>query len=106
LLQRAAKGEVELLMSEINLGEVYYILLRALGEAAGNQVFSSFLLLPIRRVEADFELIRTAAQLKAQFPVSYADCLAAATALRHQASLVTGDPDFKKIEPQLPMEWI
>jgi ribonuclease VapC len=106
LLRRAAEGEVELLMGEINLGEVYYILLRGLGEADGEKAFSAFLLLPIRRIEVDFDLVRSAAQLKAQLPVSYADCFAAATALRHHASLVTGDPDFEKFEPELSVEWI
>lgn len=93
-------------MGEINLGEVYYILLRGLGEADGEKAFSAFLLLPIRRIEVDFDLVRSAAQLKAQLPVSYADCFAAATALRHHASLVTGDPDFEKFEPELSVEWI
>ena len=41
LLRQASAGEIKLLMSEINLGEVYYILLRTQGEAGGEEIFSS-----------------------------------------------------------------
>lgn len=106
LLRQASAGDLRLLMSEINLGEVYYILLRMQGEAAGEEIFSSFLLLPVERVPADFELVLDAARIKARFPVSYADCFAVATALRHEAPIVTGDPEFKRFQGQVPIEWI
>ncbi len=78
MLRRAAQGEVELLMSEISLGEVYYILLRTQGQGAGEEIFTSFLLLPLERVATDFDLVLQAAKLKASIPVSYADCFAVA----------------------------
>ncbi|MDA2912758.1 hypothetical protein MYX77_02145 [Acidobacteriia bacterium AH_259_A11_L15] len=68
LLRRAAQGEVELLMSEVNVGEVYYILLRSQGEAAGEEIFTSFLLLPVERVPIDFDLVLQAATLKTSDP--------------------------------------
>lgn len=106
LLRRAARGEVELLMSEINLGEVYYILLRTQGQEAGEEIFTSFLLLPLERVPTDFDLVRQAAKLKAKIPVSYAGCLAVAAALRHDAAIVTGDPEFRRFEAQVLVEWV
>jgi ribonuclease VapC len=42
-------------------------------------------------------MVFKAEELKAEFPISYADCFALACALEHSAILVTGDPDFKKI---------
>ncbi len=106
LLRRAANDDLHLFMSEINLGEVYYILLRTQGEAAGEEIFSSLLLLPVERVATDFELVLSAAKLKAEFPASYADCFAVATAMRHQAAVVTGDPEFKRFEHCVAIQWV
>ena len=106
LFRRASEGNLKLLISEINLGEVYYILLRTEGESTGEAIFASFLLLPIERVAADFDLVLTAARLKAEFPVSYADCFAVATAMRHQAPIVTGDPDFRRFTDRATIEWV
>ena len=106
VLRRAAAGDLKLLMSEINLGEVYYVLLRTQGKAAGEEIFASFLMLPVERVAADFTLVLSAAKLKAEFPVSYADCFAVATAMQHRAAVVTGDPQFKQLERQVVIEWV
>lgn len=106
LFRRAAAGDLQLLMSEINLREVYHIVLRAWGETAGEEILSSFLLFPIERVGADFDLVLSAARLKAELPVSYADCFAIATTMKHGASIVTGDPDFKRVENRLAIVWV
>jgi len=47
-----------------------------------------------------------AAKLKAKYPVAYADCFAAALALKKNIKLVTGDPEFKKLERDVRIEWI
>jgi ribonuclease VapC len=57
-------------------------------------------------VATDFELVLSAAKLKAEFPVSYADCFAIATAMRHQAAVVTGDPEFKRFEHCVAIQWV
>jgi ribonuclease VapC len=106
LLRRAEQGDLHLLMSEINLGEVHYILRRTQGEARGEEIFSSFLLLPIERVAADFDLVLSASKLKAELPVSYADCFAVATAMRYEATVVTGDPEFRRFESRVEIDWI
>jgi ribonuclease VapC len=47
-----------------------------------------------------------AARLKAQHPVSYADAFALSTAIREEATLVTGDPDFRTIGSLVEIQWI
>ena len=47
-----------------------------------------------------------AAKLKERFRIAYADCFAAALALEMNAPLVTGDPDFRKMEEKVAMKWI
>lgn len=52
------------------------------------------------------EIIFSASEMKAKYAISYADCFAAATALEYEASIITGDPEFKKLEDIVKIEWI
>lgn len=36
----------------------------------------------------------------------HADCFAVATAIRERAAIVTGDPEFKKVEKLVEIEWL
>ncbi|MBI2851007.1 MAG: hypothetical protein HYX80_08225 [Chloroflexi bacterium] len=38
------------------------------------------------------------AHIRAQWPIAYADCFAAALAKLKGATIVTGDPEFKHLE--------
>ena len=51
-------------------------------------------------------LIFQAAEYKAQYPLSYADCFALSSAIEHKAVLVTGDPEFKKVEHLVKVFWL
>jgi len=51
-------------------------------------------------------LVMRAAYLKAQYPISYADAFAAALAEQEKAILVTGDPDFKRLEKTIKIQWL
>ena len=101
----AATGGV--LMNEINVGEVYYILARGRGcERADFFLHSVLPHLPIRVVGNDFEAVIRAAKIKAGHPLAYADCFAVATAAAEDASLLTGDPEFKAVESLIEIEWL
>jgi len=93
-------------MNQINLGEVYYKTIRAVGLQRAKEFLENFQRLPIRIVLPDSELIWRASEIKAEHPISYADCFAAATALKYGATIVTGDPEFRKISSLLPIEWV
>jgi ribonuclease VapC len=62
--------------------------------------------LPILRIENSFHDVIEEAKIKAQFTISFADCFAAVTAKKENAILLTGDPDFKKIENLIEIEWL
>jgi len=47
-----------------------------------------------------------AARLKAVHTLSFADCFAAATAIRERAVLITDDPDFKKVGKAVVIDWV
>jgi predicted nucleic acid-binding protein len=47
-----------------------------------------------------------AAELKATYGISYADCFVLACAIQHAASIVTGDPEFNKASHLAKIHWI
>lgn len=79
--------------SWVNLGEVFYKEARKIGEAATRRVLSQ-VLANIRGEEPDRGLVLAAASLKVAGGLSYADCFALASASRHRAPLLTGDPEI------------
>jgi len=50
--------------------------------------------------------VLAAAKMKAQFPISYADAFAISTALRAQAVVVTGDPEFHAVAHLVEILWL
>ena len=106
LMVACRKGSVSGFMNRINLGEVHYKTIRVLGLEGAKDFMENFARLPITVVLPDEPLIWKASELKAQFPISYADCFAAATALVHNAAVLTGDPEFKKLGKVVAVEWL
>jgi predicted nucleic acid-binding protein len=105
-IQAARDGGRDLLLSVINWGEVYYITLRELGQKQADEVARVISTLPIQIVDVDMATVRQAATYKAGKKMSYADCIAAATAKLQKAELVTGDKDFKQVEDEVQILWI
>jgi len=60
---------------------------------------------PVQLVDADKTLTYEAAKLKALYRIAYADCFAAALALKLKAPVVTGDPEFKKLDDRIDVIW-
>lgn len=93
-------------INQINLGEVYYITIREVGLDRAKVFLENFLRLPIQIILPDSELVWKASEIKAVNPISYADCFAVATALTYAAVILTGDPEFKKAEKLVKVEWL
>lgn len=107
LLADAEKTGQPLLMNEINIGETYYILARARGRDKADYFLDSiFQALPISPLSNDLPSVVAAATIKADHPLSFADCFAAATAIREGAILVTGDAEFRAVEGDVKIEWL
>jgi ribonuclease VapC len=109
LLTNAKKGDPRLYLHAIHLGEVYYITLREQGQTLADLAYSRIKALPLKLVDhIHEELLLTAATLKANHPISYADCFAAALAIINRCPLVTGDPEFKSLEKEgvITVEWL
>ncbi len=106
LLESARDRQARLVMSMINVGEVYYILYRERGEEQAEAALADLRALPITLHAATDERIVAAARLKARVPIAYADAFAATLAQELNALLVTGDPEFKIIETQVNVMWL
>jgi ribonuclease VapC len=107
LLQAADRRECRLSMNIVNVGEVFYLSVKARNLAYGQRVLQT--LQPrVTTVSAHDELVMLAATLKARHAISYADGFAAATAMLQGAPLVTGDPELRVMaakEKSLQLEW-
>lgn len=102
LLYAAREGECQVLMHQINLGEVIYRIGKVRGWPLAERKRSEISLLPIVIVPMDDEVFWTAVRLKAAHPIAYADAFAAALALTRKATLVTADPEFDALGETLP----
>jgi ribonuclease VapC len=105
-LHNSQKGRLKAYMSEINLGEVYYQTIRKIGLHPAQEFIERLTQLPFEIITPSSELIMQASEIKAQYPISYADCFAVATALRFTAAIITGDPEFKKVENLVKINWV
>jgi len=106
ILVNAAEKDNHLLMTSVNFGEVYYIVLRECGKEKVEEIEGVIKALPIDIVDADIELARDAAKFKAVKKMSYADCFAAALAKLHKGELITGDKEFKEVEEDIRINWL
>lgn len=80
-------------MSWVNLGEVYYVVRRDRGAGEAEELVRD--LQPRLTLEAPAaHRVLEAARLKADHQLAYADAFAAATAIAHDATLLTGDPEL------------
>lgn len=104
LLIQGEQQEAVLLLSMINLGEVYYRVGKQRGRQQADKVLALIRNLPLSIVPASDEAVLQAAALKMEHPLSYADAFAAALALARNARLVSGDPDFDQLSGPIPLE--
>jgi predicted nucleic acid-binding protein len=105
-LQQAEAGELRLLMSWINAGEVYYIAARRHGKARADAFLGRLASLPIRLVLPEESDIIAAARLKSAHRLAYADAFAAALAMREGAAVITGDPEIRALKDLVTVDWI
>jgi len=108
LVSLAKLGQVELLMSTINLGEIYYNWWNEWSEARADQTLEVLRALPIMMIHPTEDDALLAPRVKGQHKVSYADAFAAVVALEFNAPGLTGDPDFLKLRAAnlIVVQWL
>lgn len=106
LLEQIKKTGATKYINAINLGEIIYATKREFGDHKKMEVFANIERLNFSILPVPDTLIYQAAEYKAQYSISYADCFALASAIEYNAVIVTGDPEFKKVEHLSSIIWV
>ena len=106
LILKAEEDGINLLMSVVNLGEVWYSIARTNSSETADQYVNEIQGMAIEIVDADWKLTHQAATFKVSGNISYGDCFAAALAKERKAELVTGDKEFKVLQNEIKISWI
>lgn len=105
LFVKASESGKNLLMTTLNWGEVFYVLMRDYGIEEANKIQYLIETLPIDFISVDLILTRQAAIYKADKNLPYVDCFTAALAKLRKAELITGDKEFKVLEDEVKIVW-
>ncbi|WP_419806842.1 type II toxin-antitoxin system VapC family toxin [Terriglobus sp.] len=107
LLRSAANGGTRLMMHEVNLGEVFYLVAKERDENTAGSILRLIEDLGIETVAVEAEDALRAASIKANHPISYADCFCVNLAVAHAAPVLTGDKDFLELQQaRITVEWL
>lgn len=106
LLEHTRKAGGPRYLNVINLGEIVYCAKRVFGDQKKLEALAHIERLEFTVLPATRDLVFQAAEYKAQYGVSYADCFVLASAVLHNATIVTGDPEFKKVEHLANIMWV
>ncbi len=106
LLDHSRRSPEKGLLNVINLGEIIYATKRVFGDQKKIEVLAHIERLAFTILPAPNSLVFQAAELKAEYSISFADCFALASAIEHKAAVVTGDPEFRKVKHLVEIVWI
>jgi len=106
LFVKAAESGRPLLMSTVNWGEVFYVLIRDHGIEEAERIQKIIETFPIEFVPAELIVTKQAAWYKVAKKLPYADCFVAALAKIHKGEIVTGDKEFKAVENEIKISWV
>ena len=106
ILRKSRKEHIDRLVCVINLGEIIYITKRMFGDQKKIEILGRIHQLGFKMLPVSDTLVYRAAEIKAEYPISYADCFVIACAQEHNATIVTGDPEFKYVGHLTKIEWI
>ena len=101
-----SSSEQKAFLSAINWGEFYYIVKRRVGKDKAEEALALVEQLPITIVPADNESVKEAAEIKSDFPVSFADTFCIALAQRLNGEILTNDPEYESVQHLVNVSWL
>ena len=99
-LLKISNGEAKGYMASVNLGEVYYMMVRKNNPIAADSAIRDILHLPVEIFEPDINFCLQSAKLKSKYKFSYADAFAGALTISKKATLITGDKEFDALKAE------
>lgn len=88
-------------LSFVSLTEYFYILYQKQGRDEAYRAYLELKIMPVTIVESNESLRLLAGEIKALFPVSFADAWVAATAESLGVELIHKDPEFESLSDRL-----
>ena len=104
ILLEGERQQAALLISIVNLGEVYYRVGRRSDRATAMDMVNDIRRLSLTIVPVSDEMVFAAADFKMAYAISYTDAFAAALADHTGATLVSGDPEFDQLQSRIKVE--
>jgi len=107
-LEDAENGKIKLYISKINEREVFCKLYRYIGEsiAVGFREDLKRGIIPVNVVSVNDKRAERASEIKAKYPLSYADVFCIELARDMNLPIITGDPEFKSVQNIIELVWI
>ena len=106
IIEDAREEECRLLLPLINLGEILYITERRGGVTKAQDTLALLRQLPIEILPADEQAVFSAAHIKANYALSYADAFVVTAAQKEGAIVLTSDPEFQAVRELITIEWL
>ena len=106
LLKDAEKERCHVDICVVNLGEILYTVEREKGLAKAHETLAAIQQLPIEIFPAENQTVLDAAHIKANHALSYADAFAVVCAQKLDATVLTGDQEFRSVEQIIRVEWL
>lgn len=104
ILDQQGGSKSTIYVSWINLGEVYYNIARKKGLNAANETLEDIKKLSIRLHEPSKSDILSAAKIKSEHKLSYADAFAVSLAQKIDGVIYTGDPEIVLLKKFVKVE--
>jgi len=105
IFNQTGRIDTSIVISWINIGEIYYLIARRKNLAAADEVIAEIQQLPLSLNLPSKSDILEAAALKSKYKLSYADAFAVALSQKIDGVIYTGDPeilalkDVAKVQP-------
>jgi predicted nucleic acid-binding protein len=106
IFKEALRGRAGVLMSAVNVGEVYAVIVREHGIDRAASTMSALSPLPVQFIDVTPRISFRAAEVKARYKLHYLDSFAASLAIDNKATLATCDSDFRSLANILPILWL
>ena len=106
IITEAHANNLQMMISVINLGELWYSYARIYSDSFADDLIEKVKVMKIEVKPVDWNIAKIAAGFKKEGGISYADCFAGALASKMDAALVTGDPEFSRLEDHISIMWI
>ena len=106
VIKAARSGSAIIAMSAVNWGEAYYSIYSKSPENDAEQLRQAVRKLPIVVITVDAERCERAGRIKVRHKLGYADAFAAELAVERNATLVTSDTDFRRVQGQIKILWV